>query len=220
VAISLASKTEVALSSPTTVTNPSGSSAGDLLLLIACQNTSSAITIGTADNSKWWTRWVRSGSGASSIMIAVSRFATGQTSPVLTSTATGSACLYRYTGVAGPVDVTINAATNTNGQTMPYMSGVSGQEIVWIAAGYRGSTPAPTLSMSRGTTETTQTSSFTTLQTYRESLSGSVTDVTNTLTVTNSTSTAQTAAVLLADSGVAWVYKGRDDSASDSTGAA
>lgn len=220
-AISLAAKTELALSSPTTVTLPSGTTAGDYLVLIAFQNTTSSLSIGAADWAKWWTLWRYGTGGSSSCLIGLSRFVTGQTAPVITSTATGSACLYRYTGVGGAVDVSIRAGQNASNQTMPYMSGANGQEIIWIGMGYRGSTPAPTITMDRGTGETNQNSSFTTLRTYRESLSGSVSGVVATMTITNTPTTVQSAAILLTpDTGGAWVYKGRDSSSSDTTGAA
>jgi hypothetical protein len=152
------------------------------------------------------------------LLVAFKKFSTGDTAPSLTTNSTGYSFMYRYSGVTSVRYINQTPATAAT-QDCPNTSAESGEEIVWVGCGRRTATPAPGITLSRGTVQTDQNANFLTLVGYQEALSGAVTGVQATMSQTSTPSYAAAASFVLSDK-ASYVYKGRDSSSSDTTGAA
>jgi len=220
-AITLDAKTEVALTtSPQTIANPTGTTDGDFLLLVAVSNASDTTIIPDATSlskGNWWYRAVISSGNNMTMLIAMKRFRTGDAAPVIGTGSTGYSFLYRYSGVKSGFWHMQTMLTATT-QDAPYVSAEPGMEIVWIGANKR-STPAATCAFNRGTVETDQNANFTTLVSYREAVSTSLNHVRATQSQTGTPTYAGAQAVILSDE-AGHVYKGRATAADDTTGVA
>lgn len=220
-AITLDAKTEVALTTnPQTIANPTGTTDGDFLLLVAVSAAADTVVVPdalTLTKGSWWYKSVISSGSNMTMLIAMKRFRTGDAAPVIGTNSTGYAFLYRYSGVkSGFWQMQTMAVATT--QDAPYVSAEPGMEIVWIGANKRG-TPAATCSFNRGTVETDQNANFITLVSYREAVASSLNHVRATQSQTGTPTYAGAQAVILSDE-AGHVYKGRATAADDTTGAA
>lgn len=217
-ALAYQAKTEVALTTnPQTIAHPTGTADGDYLVLVAACSTT-ALALSTIDLAKW--RWSAGSVGPSSltVLIGIKRFVTSDAAPSLVTNSTGYAAMYRYSGVTTARflhQVSVTAAT----QDSPAVSATATEEILWAGVGRRTVTPAPGVTLSRGTLETNQNANFLTLVSYRENLAAGVSMVIATMSQTGTPTFAWCGAVVLSDE-ASYVYKGRDSAASDTTGAA
>lgn len=220
--VALQGKTEVALTTnPQSITIPTVAIPGDWLVLVATSAVATTTLVpSAADLSKWrWTYVTNGNSSNMSVLVAWKQYFGSDTAPSIGTGSAGYAALYCYSGV-GAIRPITQATTVTALQNSPYVSASTGEHILWLGAARRTGTPAPTPTLSRGTLETNQNANFNTLVAYREALASDVNMVQATMANAGSAATYSQAGALVLSPGASYVYKGRDDSASDTTGAA